>query len=229
MGKVNWTEEETLSAFLHYREPQDGAHWVSCLIALLRDARVVTGRDVTTGEVEEDKQELAGRWLGAVGYMTLFDQIGSAYRPSNQAELAGQHFLKALQYFAPEIGELERDALYALRCSFVHDYSLINIPTMGNQQVRERRTHHFMLTAADEGGPIVKLPVQRWDGDVDHCRLSNATWVNLRALGDLAEKVFHRLISHHEAGTLTIALPGGLNELQSRYAMTIRPIRFVDP
>ncbi|WIX78758.1 hypothetical protein QRX50_46775 [Amycolatopsis carbonis] len=227
---MNWTEPETLSAFLEYREPQDGAHWVSCLIALLRDARVVTGRDVTTGEVEVDKQDLAGRWLGAVGYMTFFDQIGSAYRPGNVPELVfGPTFIKALRYFAPEIGEAEREALYALRCSFVHDYSLVNVPSQGSQAVRELRTHHFMHTAPDETGTIVRLPRQRWDGIGGNCRINNATWVNLWALGDLAETVFRRLAKLHETGDLEIALPGGLSELQRRYSMTVRPIRFVDP
>jgi hypothetical protein len=229
MGRVNWTEQETLSAFLDYRWPQDGAHWVSCLIALLRDARVVTGRDVATGEVEPDKVELAGRWLGAVGYMTLFDQIGSAYRRADVAELSGQAFMKAFQYFAPEVNEAERDALYALRCSFVHDYSLVNVPKQGRQEVRDRRTHHFILTAEDDAGPIVKLPPERWDGDLDHCRIRNATWINLRLLGNLAEEVFKRIVVLHETGDLIIALSGGLTELQRRYAMTIRPIEFVDP
>lgn len=229
MNDVAWGEDKTLAAFLEYREPADGAHWVSCLIALLRDARIVTGRDLETGQVDPSQSVAAGRWLGAVGYMTLFDQVGSAYRLRNVAELSGQPFTKALRYFAPELGEREREALYALRCSFVHDYSLVNVPTNGSIRVRELRTHHFMLTAPSGEGDIVKLPVQRWDGDIAHCRLRNATWVNLWALGDLAETVFSRLVDSFNEGKLAIAVAGGLQELQRRYAMTVRPINVIDP
>ncbi|WP_336160088.1 hypothetical protein [Amycolatopsis sp. VC5-11] len=161
--------------------------------------------------------------------MTFFDQVGSAYRPRNVAELAGQSFIRALRYFAPELDEGEREALYALRCSFVHDYSLVNVPTMGSARVRELRTHHFMLTAPSGDGSVVRLPSRYWNGDISHCRLSNATWVNLWALGDLAEKVFSRLADLRSNGNLAIALEGGLRELQRRYAMTIRPINFIEP
>ncbi|MFC4080904.1 hypothetical protein [Amycolatopsis samaneae] len=227
---MDWTERETISAFLKYRPPQGGAHWVSCLIAVLRDARQATGRNLNTGEVEPEEVERVGCWLGAVGYMTMFDLVGSVFKPAHAIELAGQPFIRTLQYFAPEIGEVERDALYSLRCSFVHDFSLVNVPATGSQQARERRTHHFMLNDADETGPIVKLPPQRWDGDLNHVRLLNATWVNLRSLGDLAEEVYKELVMLHDNGELVLALSGGLDELKRRYAMTVRPgLRLQEP
>ena len=189
----------------------------------MRDARGATGRNLETGEVEPDKVKQAGCWLGAVGYMIMFDQVGTSYRPLSTVAIQGATFTRALEYFVPEVSEPEREALYALRCSFVHDFSLINVGKGANQQLRELRTHHFILDDAEQSGPVVRLPLHRWDGELAHCRKGNATWVNLRSLGDLAETVFKRLIALQEKGELTIALTGGLLELQRRYAMTIYP------
>jgi hypothetical protein len=155
--------------------------------------------------------------------MMMFDQVGSACQLAGGPPEQGPSFVKALKSFAAGVGELEREALYALRCSLVHDFSLVNIGS-------SRRTHHFMLDDGEQLGPVVRLPPEPWDGQLGHCRMSNATWVNLRSLGDSAEEVFTRLVDLHEQNELAIALPGGVAELQRRYAMTIRPgLRVAEP
>ncbi|WP_328448775.1 MULTISPECIES: hypothetical protein [unclassified Amycolatopsis] len=182
MAKVNWSERGTPVAC---RLPAERPHRASRLIAVLREARQATGRNPETGRIEPGSGALSGNWLGAVGYLMLVDQVGSAYRPAGVPAVPGPPVVRALRYFAPGVGEPEREALYALRCSLVHDFGLVSVGGPG-------RTHHFMLDDA-EGGPIVRLPPEPWDGRAGHCRRFNATWVNLRALGDLAEDVFRRL------------------------------------
>jgi hypothetical protein len=177
MAKVNWSERETRSGFPACR-----------LTTVLREARRATGRNRETGRIEPGRAALSGNWLGAVGYLLLIDRVGSACRPP------GPPVVRALRSCAPRMGESEREALYALRCSLVHDFGLVNVGGPG-------RTHHFMLDdfrdGAERPGPVVRLPPEPWDGRVEHCRRFNATWVDLRALGDLAEEVFAGL---HPAG-----------------------------
>jgi hypothetical protein len=89
---------------------------------------------MATGEVSP-KRRASGSWLGALGYMVMLDQIGECFRPANATPLpnATPDFIKALTYFAEEIPDRERQALYALRCCFTHDYSLVNITARSDQ------------------------------------------------------------------------------------------------
>jgi len=101
---TGWSEHDTISAFLIYRRRRSDAHWVSSLVAVLRDARAATGRYLATGEVSP-KQRGSGSWLGALGYMVMLDQIGECFRPANASSLphGTPDFIKALTYFADEI------------------------------------------------------------------------------------------------------------------------------
>ncbi|WP_410626336.1 hypothetical protein [Amycolatopsis sp. cmx-8-4] len=174
MAKVNWSARQPPPAVPACR-----------LTAVLREARRATGRDRETGRIEPGKAALSGNWLGAVGYLLLVDQVGSACRAP------GPPVVRALRQFAPRVGEPEREALYALRCSLVHDFGLVTVGGPG-------RTHHFMPADAAGSGPVVRLPPEPWDGRVEHCRRLNATWVDLRALGDLAEEVVRRFAGRHD-------------------------------
>lgn len=221
MSNVQWSEQETLSSFLTYRPPQSEAHVVSCLIAALRDARRTSGRFEDSGKLDPSRASQMDCWLGALGYLVMLEQIGKCYRRSGGA-LNGNHpaFVKALMSFAPELSGDESYALWALRSSFAHNYGLIN----NKRKDDPRLIHHFMLDATlDSNTPVVRIPATRWDGQLTHLRKANATWVDLRALGDLAENVYQQLVHAHEEGSLEIALTGGLDELQDRHGMTVWP------
>lgn len=218
MYDPGWSAHDTLSAFLTYRRRRSDTHWVSSLVAVLRDARGATGRYLATGEVSP-KRRASGSWLGALGYMVMLDQIGECFSPANASSLPGDppDFIKALTYFAEEIPDRERQALYALRCCFAHDYSLVNIST------RSDRQHHFRLSDDPAPCPLVDLPAVPWDGNLVRRSIGTATRVSLRRLGDLAESVYARLLDLHSRRELNIALPGGAKELRGRYAFTVYP------
>jgi len=220
---TGWSDRDTLSAFLTYRRRRGDVHWVSSLVAVLRDARGTTGRYLVSGRVNVKRQQRAGCWLGALGYMVMLDQIGECFRPADaDSPSAGTpDFIKALTYFADEVRDPERQALYALRCCFAHDYSLVNIPA-GRGALDRQRLHHFLLDA-EETGPLVTLPGTPWDGNLARRPRYTATRVNLRSLGDLGEAVYTRLRHLHENQELRIALPGGAAELRARYAFTVYP------
>lgn len=230
MYDPGWSDDDTISAFLTYHRRPTGTYWGSSLIGVLRDARAATGRYLASGEVGL-KPERSGSWLGAVGYMVMLDQIGECYRPANAGPLpkGTPDFIRALTYFAEDMPDPERQALYALRCCFVHDYSLVNIPTAGNAEIKAQRQHHFLLGDDPAPCPVVQLPAERWGGDLGYRPRRMATRVSLRRLGDLAESVYARLLDLHERRELRIALPGGAAELRARYAFMVYPdVRLVD-
>ncbi|WP_157358675.1 hypothetical protein [Amycolatopsis sp. ATCC 39116] len=118
-------------------------------------------------------------------------------------------------------------ALYALRCSFAHDYSLVNIP---RNKKNIDLIHHFFLDDDDSTDDLVRIPSDRWSGDLSRRSVHTATWVNLRRFGDLVERVYSQLCFLHTKGRLLIALSGGAAELRARYAFTVRPgMKLIDP
>lgn len=209
---------------LAYKVPREGTvHYDSSLSAVLRDARRVTGREPKSGAVLPDKVDLVGSWLGAIAYMTMFDMVGSIFRPFDSPDVKDTEIGLALQRFAPGIEEVEREALYALRCSFMHNFSLVNIGKGRDERLRQLRTHHFYLDDNDNGGVVVTLPREKWTGDFEKTPSRSVTHVNLRSLGDLAESVARKMIELHEVGKLKISLAGGVQEFVCRYGMTIYP------
>jgi hypothetical protein len=85
-----------------------------------------------------------GAWLATIGFLVLFDQIGTALertdRPTqggSSVELALEHTDRptqggscvelALERFSG-VQEAECAGLYALRCALAHDFSLVNLP-----------------------------------------------------------------------------------------------------
>ena len=73
------TEEEALGYYLKPEGKRMSSFW-----AALRDARCATGRNVETGTVVDEAK--TGSWLGAIGYLMLLDQIGTAVRRSEAPE-----------------------------------------------------------------------------------------------------------------------------------------------
>src|SRR5437016_5185759 len=55
----------------------DGNVW-SCFAAALHDARKASGRNEDTAEVVDPASQ--GNWLGAIGYLCMFDQLGTTVR-----------------------------------------------------------------------------------------------------------------------------------------------------
>ena len=181
--------------------------------AALRDARGATGRDPATGAIVNPEHTCS--WLGAVGYLILLDQIGTCFRPAGTADVDGNTINHALSYFTDFSGA-DRIALYALRCTLAHDYSLVN-----EHPRTHRRTHHFIILS-DPDFPVLRHPPQPWNGDYASQEPDNATIVNIRAMGELVEKIYRELLDLAKAGNLKIILPGGMSELTSRYGISFQ-------
>lgn len=207
MYQPPWPDDEAIATFLDVRPaPPSPPYWVSCFSAIVRDARVASRRDAGTGQLAGVPSDT--EWLGALAYMIMLDQVGDCFRIVGGAG-NGPSLLCALRDFT-NLDDDDAEAIYALRCSFAHDYGLVN--PSGNY----RRQHAFRLIACGDR-PVVMRPATPWSGDLGYVR-GKETLVDLVALGELAEGVVRRLGELHRAGSLEIALPGGVPELFARYA-----------
>jgi hypothetical protein len=183
---------------------------------VLRDARQAAGRSVETGAVEPDRAHLAGNRLGAVGHMMMFDQVGSAYQLAGSPPEQGPSFVKALKSFAAGVGELEERPSAAPSPT----------PSAWSTSVRPSGLTTSCWTTWSSSGRSSGFCRNR---GTDSSTIAVCP-TRPGSLGDSAEEVFTRLVDLHEQNGLAIALPGGLAELQRRYAMTVRPgLRMVEP
>lgn len=197
------------------RTPVNGGYAYSSFTLALRQSRCATGRDADTGHKLPDCIALHGSWLGAIGYMCLVDQIARCFVPPRTIPGAtNAPYPNALAGFAPP-GRLTDDeafAVYALRCSFAHEFALVNLPTNPN---RTQLIHHFLVTQGTLR--VVTLPSTPWDGCDSTKTDQNRTTVDLEALGDLVEAICRQLRELNELGHLQLHASCGL--LQGRYAM----------
>jgi hypothetical protein len=194
----------------------------------IRDARRMSGRDQATGQPLAPPDYHPESWLGTLGYMAVLDHIGDTIKPRREKTLDMKGIRRALHYFAPELSKDDVWALYALRCSFAHDYGLVNRPTKQeapNKNRRARLTHWFVVTDSHTR-PLVAIPDPKWDGRFHKDQARNdsmRTWVNLRKFGERTEQMVKDLQARAAKGDLTISIR--FENYQRRYAMGIRPDR----
>ncbi len=195
-------EKETLLDFLSPIQPFYFMNTprYSTLVAGLRDCRINTKRDVTTGLYNQEiKHGDEGNWLSAIGYFTILDQMGSCYKPLGVPEphLNVNTINFVIEAFAFDLinnDERELNAIIALRNAFTHDFNLLNIPT--NQKMVHLQQHKFTVTAEPQNNWIVKLPTRSWDGNIDgkdFYDTSDSTFINLYGLSNLAETIYTRI------------------------------------
>ena len=194
-------ERKALQSYLFERPPSKSQR--SCFMAALRDARKATGRYKSNGTKRPRINH--GNWLGAIGYMTLLDQIGECLKPKGKHTEYTYNIKRALDYFDSGLNDNEINALYALRCSFAHNFSLININRSSKNKSIDKLTHCFSVYV-DDSKSIIDLPNEKWDGDLSET-VDNITGVNLEALGDLVETICSKIIEKYDRDQLEITLP----------------------
>ena len=181
---------------------------ISGFAACLKDTRVSTGRDPQSGNVIDPQK--TGSWLGSIGYMVLLDQIGSCFKPKNVQLARGNSIMKALGHFA-NLGNDEKQVIYALRCALAHDYSLYNINAK-----EPKLTHNFALTKGS--GFLIRMPNTQWDGNYQNRNANNQTLVDLQELGNLVENICKNLFELANKDELEVILTNGTDELIQRYS-----------
>lgn len=177
-------KDKILKYFSYPFNDSDGCTWKSPYMAALIDARKVTARNIRTGE-KLNKEH--GCWLGALGYMALIDHVGGIVRLKNE-DKDDNDFLSALKYFT-NLNDKQRKALYALRCSFAHNYHLYNV-----NKKEMGKTHHFAVTSGSKSNDVIIFPEKQWDGDHKTKGDQNKTIINLELFGDLVEEMHNEII-----------------------------------
>lgn len=206
-------EQQAILAHLTNLSQGQNITYFSGFVAALRDARKFTKRNPNDGQkLTDDSCGDHGSWLGAIGYLSLLDQIGKCFKPTGAAAINNENSIsKALKYFT-NIPHAEVDAIYALRNAFAHDYSLYNI-----NNNKPSYTHHFTVIQSPVH-PLVRLPQTQWDGNIANRTQANLTVVNLEALGDTVEHISSTLLQLANNNNVEVTLPGGSDELIQRYS-----------
>ncbi|WP_417600459.1 hypothetical protein [Owenweeksia hongkongensis] len=208
------TDKEVINYHLtnSYIESSSGTFF-SGFCGALKDARKMTGRNIYTGAKDGTNHfGHLGSWLGTIGYLSLLDQIGGCFRRLSGPEVEENKsgIVKALKHFS-NLDDNQIDAIYALRNSFAHDFSLQNVGR------RPGLIHHFEVGNSSIE-PLIVLPNDYWDGDLESKSKDNLTKINLQALGDEVEKLVKNLIQLNSESKVEIILENGKDELLKRYS-----------
>ena len=186
--------------------------WRSTFAAAVHEARLLTGRELDTGR--RDDKEATALWAGTIVYLVLLEQIGKSLQPVGGERHQGEKELeRAIRQFAGDRAtEMERQALYALRCALAHEFGLLN---------RSRTPYYRRLFRLEDtpGGPLVVQPARDWTEHPEDWSPFAITEVNLLTLGDLAEEVVQSVRDHAERGDLRAQV--SLPELQRRFSFYI--------
>lgn len=188
----------------------------SSLAAAIRDARRVTGRNMLSGELNNDSSN-ADCWLGVAAYFIVLDQIGECYKNSLVERLEGNAITKSLKYFS-NLDKPDIDVLYGLRCCILHDYSVTHVAVDRFKRISSKKPHFtFQLR---NFGPIIEHATIRWEGEYTKERvIENETRINVIEFGNLVENVYFKVCELYLENKLELALQGGTDELKRRYMM----------
>jgi hypothetical protein len=175
----------------------------SSIAAALREARVLVGRDPSTGTLEAD----AGRratWSGALIYLVFCEQIGSCFRWSGAQPCRFGGLRRALVQFG-EFSEGDSGALRDLRNRLAHDFTLRPI------------------SAADSG---YRLRLDGSEHEPVVARFGDEIQIRLPAFDNRIESTFvpniHRAL---DEGRLECIHQGAMKEVVTRFHMVVIPPR----
>jgi|APTNR8051073442_1049403.scaffolds.fasta_scaffold00090_13 hypothetical protein len=184
------------------------AQYFNGFTAGLRDSRRMTGRDPDSGVVVHPEQTVC--WLGILGYMILLDQLGKCFRPKGAKPRSRNGFKSVLRDFAG-LNDADITALWALRCTLAHDYSLVAEDAKSGYL-----TYHFRLIGGN-APPIVTHPKTPWHGRLGVDYDDDATTINVELFANLVETIVQLIRERNEDGEIEICLRGGWHELLNRY------------
>src|SRR5262245_54024261 len=126
ISPVSPLEQRAIHRYVFEHGPwAPGVTSVSCFRAAVRDARQLSGRNVQTGALRRRLRHGKAVWLGTLVYLVLLDHFGQVLAPKPRAP-SPEPFMEPLTDFAPALDVRDRQMLYALRCSFAHQFALAN-------------------------------------------------------------------------------------------------------
>ena len=194
----------------------------SSLILGLRDARLITNRNVDSGEVtfEIPAPLMPNSWAGSIVYLIVLELIGTCFKKKINSASDNNAIYSAIINFS-NLTDEEARAIESLRHSFAHNYGLINIQkNRKTDKIISNRTHNFLLTA-DPNGEVVTQRRAVWDGEYESINSKNTTRINIWKLGDLVEEIYQNLVSENNKSNIELILEKGIEELKAKYTVII--------
>lgn len=174
--------------------------------------------DVALREAQTSMDKAESLWLGAAGFLIAIEQLGKTVARKNSTAARSnseEEFRAAMADFASTVLEATRGALYALRCSLLHSFNLLN---------RRPGTDKHRVFALTDSGALVTHPKQTWDGTATGARsTTQTTVVNVFELRALAERCVAEARLLHQAGNLEIAPGLTPTEVVGERLMRIEP------
>jgi hypothetical protein len=207
-------ERAAIAIYVHKHSVVGDETHLSTFRALLRDARMLAGRNLDTGDPES---EPIADWPAALLYLILLDQIGRVIRPADATPTSVTTMTETLKRFAPSLTERDHGMLYALRNAFAHEYALTN-----QHSTDARKQHRFQLTLASDplladyrGGP--------WNGKFGDESEGGPTEVNLTYLGTVVEGVVSEIEKRCDDGALRLVDGVTPAMVYQRYGFRVLP------
>tara|TARA_R110000787_G_scaffold48953_11_gene117558 strand:+ start:179 stop:826 length:648 start_codon:yes stop_codon:yes gene_type:complete len=184
----------------------------------LKDARLITGRDLTTGKsknflLQNSNGQILKPYspIGILNYLIVLEMIGNLFHPFDESNTNGKGIPAALRQFS-KLNEKEQFTIDAFRNGLAHGYSLINIPS--NPKYNDNSRHRFVYTAFHDI-PIIKFPTKPWNGMFSDEYDNSSTWIQLNELFELIEQIISKVDSGIENNEVKLKIP--IAEIKARY------------
>jgi hypothetical protein len=218
-------DNEFIKKFLDIDQPMESEPTrFSTLALLIRGARQLTGRDVITGKyefIEFNEKDFANmtvhsfQFLGLISYLIFLEQLGSIFRPRDkETTLKKNDIFCALTYFAePELGEIEKNSIRALRNSLAHKFGLAT-----EKKPLNGFKAKFSL-CYDRNGKVIGIPSPGWEGSFLDKTDETSTIVYVYDLIDLIERIYKKAVEENNKGNLELILADKMDELKTRYTV----------
>jgi hypothetical protein len=181
----------------------------------LRDARLITGREIKTGKsmhniLSNSKGEHLKPYspIGLLSYLIILEMIGKIFQKTgNKIEDCG--IISALRDFS-KLNEREIYTIKALRNALGHSYSLTNIPF--DKKHYENSLHLFAFHISGNV-PLIQYPNPIWDGNYN--KTESRTWIQINELFNIVDLIIQFIADNLE--NKEIKLKMDINEIKTKY------------
>lgn len=217
-------EKEFIDKFLTINsiETKESVSRYSTLGLALKDARLIAGRDIYTGDKKKNYVKntqsflYEGSLIGIIGYIIILEIIGEVFERNDKSiKRKKNNITNALKRFS-NLRSKDIYVLIALRNSLAHNYGLANIPKH-NKEYNTKR-HKFTLVYSKES-ELIEYPSSKWDGDFFDNSDDTETKIGIIALAELVESVINQVKSLNDVQKIELALKGGFQELKKRFTI----------
>ena len=217
-------DSEFLKDFITVKLEKHDTKVHSAFSMALHHARLITGRDIETGEskhylLKNRKYEYLKPYspIGILNYLIVLELIGKIFM-GNKTNDEKTGIPAALSQFS-ELNEEERFTIDAFRNGLAHGYSLVNIPR--NKSNNKNSRHKFVYALFGNDIPLIEYPENPWNGEFNEQDEHSNTRINVGKLFNLIEDIISKVHSGIENNEIKLKIE--MPELKSRYLLSSYP------